>query len=165
MPLSDPDRTYIGGGAAYRGIYKFNSDTFDNISGTSKISNAELNIAIDTSRSILPNKNSSVTGIGFTLYFSYLDSSSESSSLFPTPELDSTSAQIPIDGNIISINMTNIVQRWVANSFTNRGLVLWSGSEGNQLFRAALYKNGCDEASCVEPELNIFYVTSEGIED
>ncbi|MCH8304636.1 MAG: hypothetical protein IIB94_05840 [Candidatus Marinimicrobia bacterium] len=167
LPLSDPSRTYIGGGEAYRGIYKFNSGLLDNISETSKISSAELNIAYDSLRSILPNKNSSATGIGFTLYFSYLDSSSENDSLFPTAAGDSTSASIPIDGNIISFNITNILQRWVAEKFNDRGLVIWSGNEGSQLFRVALYSDSCDDnvdASCVEPELNVYYMTSEAIE-
>lgn len=168
LPLSDPERTYIGGGKAYRGIYKFNSGLLDGISETSKISRAELNIAIDSSRSILPNKNSSVTGIGLTLYFSYLDTSSESNNLFPTPISDSTKADIPADGNILSLNMTDILQKWITGDFENKGLVIWSGSEGSQLFRVALYGDGCDVVSdptCVEPELNIYYVTSEGIEE
>ena len=168
LPLSDPERTYIGGGKAYRGIYKFNSGLLDGISETSKISRAELNIAIDSSRSILPNKNSSVTGIGLTLYFRYLDSSSENDSLFFPPKGDSTQANIPLDGNMLSINITNIVQRWVSQNIEERGLLIWSGSEGSQLFRVALYGDGCDVVSdpaCVEPELNIYYVTSEGIEE
>ena len=167
LPLSDPERTYIGGGKAYRGIYNFNSDFLDNVPRTSKISIAELNIAIDPSRSILPNVNSSVAGIGLTLYFSYLDPSSESSNLFPTPISDSTKANIPIDGNILSLDMTNIVQRWLTENTEERGLVIWSGSEGSQLFRVALYRDGCDltlDASCVEPALNVYYVTSEEIE-
>lgn len=168
LPLSDPDRTYIGGGKAYRGIYKFNSGLFDGISETSKISRAELNLAIDVSRSILPIKNSSVTGIGDTLYFSYLDSSSEGGDLFPTTQSNFSFAKIPIDGNIISLNMTNILQRWVSDNIEERGLVIWSGSEESHLFRVALYKEGCDvtaDASCVEPELNIYYTTTEGIEE
>ena len=168
LPLSDPERTYIGGGKAYRGIYKFNSGLLDGISETSKISRAELNIAIDSSRSILPNKNSSVTGIGLTLYFSYLDSSSENDSLFFPPKGDSTQANIPLDGNILSLNMTDILQKWITGDFENKGLLIWSGSEGSQLFRVALYGDGCDVVSdptCVEPELNIYYVTSEGIEE
>ncbi len=167
LPLSDPERTYIGGGKAYRGIYKFNSNFLDNISETSKISRAELNISIDNSRSILPNINSSVTGIGLTLYFSYLDSSSESSNLFPTPIADSTLANIPTDGNILSLNITSILQRWVTENSEDLGLVIWSNSEGSQLFRVALYRDGCDltlDASCVEPELSVYYVTSEEIE-
>ena len=167
LPLSDPERTYIGGGKAYRGIYKFNSDILDNVPKTSKISRAELNIAIDRSRSILPNANSSVSGEGLTLYFSYLDSSSESNSLFPTPTSDSTKVNIPTDGNILSLNMTNIIQRWLNADTEERGLVIWSGSEGSQLFRVALYRDGCDltlDASCVEPTLNVYYVTSEEIE-
>ena len=168
LPLSDPSRTYIGGGEAYRGFYKFNSELLDSIPETAKISSAEFNIAYDSLRSILPNKNSSVTGLGFTLYFSYLDSSSENDSLFPTAAGDSTSASIPIDGNIISFNITNILQRWVAEKFIERGLVIWSKNEGSQLFRVALYSDGCDDnvdASCVEPELNVYYMTSEAIEE
>ncbi|MCH8272231.1 MAG: hypothetical protein IIB41_03145, partial [Candidatus Marinimicrobia bacterium] len=144
LPLSDPERTYIGGGEAYRGIYRFNSDFLNSISVTSKISRAELNISIDDSRSILPDINSSVTGIGLNLYFSYLDLSSESSSLFPTPISDSALANIPTDGNILSIDMTNILQRWVSDNIEERGLVIWSGSEESHLFRVALYKEGCD---------------------
>jgi len=167
LPLSDPERTYIGGGKAYRGIYKFNSDFLDSISTTSKISRAELMIAIDSSRSILPNINSSVTGLGFELLFSYLDSSSVSTDLFPTPISESTVANIPTDGNILSLNMTNILQRWVAQNTEDRGLVIWSSFEGSQLFRVALYGDGCDatiDVSCVEPVLNVYYVTSEEIE-
>ena len=167
LPLSDPERTYIGGGEAYRGIYRFNSDFLNSISVTSKISRAELNISIDDSRSILPDINSSVTGIGLNLYFSYLDLSSESSSLFPTPISDSALANIPTDGNILSIDMTNILQRWVSENTEDLELVIWSGSEGSQLFRVALYRDGCDlavDASCVEPVLNVYYVIFEEIE-
>ena len=167
LPLSDPERTYIGGGEAYRGIYRFNSDFLNSISATSKISRAELNIAIDGSRSILPNINSSLTGIDLKLYFSYLDLSSESSSLFPTPITDSTVANIPTDGNILSINMTTILQRWVTENTEDLGLVIWSGFEGSQLFRVALYRDGCDltvDVSCVEPVLNVYYVIFEEIE-
>lgn len=168
LPLSDPSRTYIGGGEAYRGIYKFDSELLDSISETSIISSAELNIAIDSSLSILPNNNSAVTGLGFTLYYEYLDSSSGNSSFFPTPDKDSAFVSIPIDGNIISFNITNILQKWVAENFSDIGLVIWSGSEGSQLFRVALYSDSCDDnvdASCVEPELNVYYMTSEAIEE
>jgi len=167
MTLSDPERTYIGGGEAYRGFFNFTSELLDSILETSKISRAELNIGYDSLRSILPNKNSSATGLGFTLYFSYIDPSSESDSLFITAAGDSTPVSIPIDGNIISFNITNILQRWVAENLKERGLVIWSGSEGSQLFRVALYRCDVvtDPSGCVGPELNVYYMTSEAIED
>ena len=63
--------------------------------------------------------------------------------------------------------MTNVLQRWTSLNIKERGLVVWSKDEGNQLFRVALFRDGCNtgvDPSCVEPELNVYYVTSEEIE-
>ena len=46
--------------------------------------------------------------------------------------------------------------------------MIWSKNEGSQLFRVALYSDSCDDtvdASCVKPELNVYYMTSEAIEE
>ncbi|MCH8271885.1 MAG: hypothetical protein IIB41_01405, partial [Candidatus Marinimicrobia bacterium] len=110
---------------------------------------------------------SSVRGLGDSLYFSYLDSSSESNSLFPTPISDSTLALLPIDGNVLTFKLTNILQRWIAENIEEKGLVVWSKSEGSQLFRVALYGDDCDQIadpSCAEPVLNVYYVIFEEIE-
>ena len=160
LPESEPDKIFIGGGAAYRSMVLIDSSMIDSIPVNASITDANLTLTIDRRKSLLPVSNSAVNGIGISLLFNFVESTGGTDSLFVIDRNDSTSVALPIDGNEMTLGLTRIMQQWVAGNRENLGIALWSNSESSQLFRISFYGQNSSVSDSVKPNIDIYYVNS-----
>lgn len=158
LTVTDTDRVYIGGGAAFRGIIKFDPDLLDQIQSNFLISKAEIKLTIDYDRSILPTLNSAVSGILFDLRYSIIDSIGPTGLPLKISSGDSLSMSAPLTGATLNLNVTPFIQQWVTDGIENLGIQIWSSGEHSQIYRISLISGDSMDSDALKPEIDIFYV-------
>ena len=160
LPDSEPDKILIGGGAAYRSMVMIDSSMINSIPVNASIVDANLTLTIDRQGSLLPFSNSAVNGIGISLLFSFVKSTEGTDSLFVIDKTDFDLVAIPIDGDEMTLDLTGIIQQWVAGTRENLGIALGSNSESSQIFRISLYGQNSSVSESMKPNIDIYYVNS-----
>ena len=160
LPDSEPDKIFIGGGAAYRSMVMIDSSMIDLIPVNASIVDANLTLTIDRQSSLLPFSNSAVNGIGISLFFNFVDSTGGTEYPFVIDRSDSTSVGLPIDGDKMTLDLTRIMQQWVTGNRENLGIALWSNFESSQIFRISFYGQNSSVSDSVKPNIDIYYVNS-----
>ena len=160
LPDSEPDKILIGGGAAYRSMVMIDSSMINSIPVNASIVDANLTLTIDRQGSLLPFSNSAVNGIGISLLFSFVKSTEGTDSLFVIDKTDFDLVGIPIDGDEMTLDLTGIIQQWVAGTRENLGIALGSNSESSQIFRISLYGQNSSVSESMKPNIDIYYVNS-----
>ncbi len=160
QPDLEPDKIFIGGGAAYRSMVMIDSSIINSIPGNASIVDASLTLTIDRQSSLLPFSNSAVSGIGISLLFNFVDSIGGSELPFIIDKTDSTSVALPIDGDKMNLSLTRIIQQWVAGNRENLGIALWSRAETSQIFRISFYGQNSSVVDSAKPNIDIYYVNS-----
>ena len=160
LPESNPDKIFIGGGAAYRSMVLIDSSMIDSIPANASITDANLTLTIDRESSLLPFSNSAVNGIGIRLLFNFVDSMRETDPQFVIDRSDSTSVALPTDGDKMTLDLTRIIQQWVAGNRENLGIALWSNFESSQIFRISFYGQNSSKGDSLKPNIDIYYVNS-----
>ena len=158
LTVTDTDRVYIGGGAAFRGIIRFDPVLLDQIQSNFLISRAEIKLKIDYDKSILPTLNSAVSGILFNLRYSIIDSIGPKGLPVKISSGDSLSMSAPLTGATLTLNVTKFIQDWVTDGIENIGIQIWSGGEHSQIFRISLISGDSMDGDALKPEIDIFYV-------
>ena len=160
LPDSEPDKILIGGGAAYRSMVLIDSSMINSIPVNAAIADANLTLTIDRQSSLLPFSNSAVNGIGIRLLFNFVESTGGTDSPFVIDKTDSTSVALPTDGDEMILDLTGILQQWVAGNRENLGIALWSRNETSQLFRISFYGQNSSVSDSAKPNIDIYYVNS-----
>ena len=160
LPDSEPDKIFIGGGAAYRSIVLIDSNMIDSIPVNASIADANLTLTIDRDGSLLPFSNSAVNGIGMNLLFSFIESIGGTELPFIIDRNDSTFVSLPIDGDEMTLDLTSMIQQWVTGDKENFGIALWSNFESSQLFRISFYGQNSNVSDSMKPNIDIYYVNS-----
>lgn len=160
LPDSEPDKIFIGGGAAYRSMVMIDSSIIDSIPGNASIVDASLTLTIDRQNSLLPFSNSAGKGIGMSLLFNFVESTGGTDSLSVIDKTDFIPVALPTDGDIMTLDLTGIIQRWVAGNGENFDIALWSNSESSQLFRISFYGQNSSVSDSAKPNIDIYYVNS-----
>lgn len=165
LPDSEPDKILIGGGAAYRSMVMIDSSMINSIPVNASIVEANLTLTIDRQSSLLPFSNSAVNGIGISLLFSFVDSTGGTDSLFVIDKTNFDLVALPIDGDEMTLDLTSIIQQWVAGTRENLGIALGSNSESSQIFRISLYGQNSSVSESMKPNIDIYYVNSPEVSD
>jgi len=158
LTVTDTDRVYIGGGAAFRGIIRFDPILLDQIQSNFLISKAEIKLTIDYDKSILPTLNSAVSGILFNLRYSIIDSIGPKGLPVKISSGDSLSMSAPLTGATLTLNVRSFLQQWVTDGIENLGIQIWSSGEHSQIFRISLISGDSMDSDALKPEIDIFYV-------
>jgi len=157
LAVTDPERIYVGGAAAFRGFIRIEPDLLETIPTNALISRADITLSIDYDKSILPNGNSAETGILFVLRYGFVDSLSSTGVPVKINRADSLTVP-PIDGNSITLNFTPFVQQWIAGNIDNFGIAFWSSGEHSQLYRISFISGDSMDDDALKPKINIYYI-------
>ncbi len=160
LPDSEPDKIFIGGGAAYRSMVMIDSSMIDSIPVNASITHANLTLTIDRQSSLLPFSNSAGNGIGISLIFNFVDSTGGTEYPFLIDRNDTSFVSLPIDGDVMTLDLTRIIQQWVSGNRENLGIALWSNFESSQIFRISFYGQNSSVSDSVKPNIDIYYVNS-----
>ena len=160
LPDSEPDKIFIGGGAAYRSMVMIDSSMIDSIPVNVSIVDANLTLTIDRQNSLLPESNSAVKGIGISLLYNFVEATGGTDSLLVIDETDFNPVALPIDGDKMALDLTRLMQQWVTGDRESFGIALWSNSESSQIFRIAFYGQNSSVSDSLKPNIDIYYVNS-----
>jgi len=158
LTVTDTDRIYVGGAVAHRAFIRFSPDLIDLIPADAFISKAEFALSIDYDKSILPVLNSAVSGILFDLRLGFVDSLSASGIPVTIDRSDSLNIIVPLTGNKLTLNITQVIQQWVAGKFENLGIAIWSSGEHSQIYRISFVSGDSMDDDALKPNIDIYYI-------
>ncbi len=136
-------RLFVNNGTALRSLIYF---SIDSLPEDATINRALLTLHADTLLSFPDNESFDLITYPVT------------NNTWPIPAVpfDSTTmGWSTLEGDSISINVTNIVQKWTSGKNENYGFILMGKNEKRDIFGRAFYSTSCD--SLYQPTLEIFY--------
>ena len=158
LTVTDAERIYVGGGAAFRGIIRFDPNLLDQIQDNVLISKAEIKLTIDYDKSILPFLNSAESGILFDLRYSFIDSINSAGSPVKVNSRDSLDISPPLFGTTLTLDLSPFIQLWVTGGVENLGIAIWSSGEHSQIFRISFISGNSMDSDALKPDIDIFYI-------
>lgn len=152
-----PDRIYVGGGVAFRGLMKFDISELSLPEG-SVINYANLLMNVDKIESILPLENSiKYKRMEFTV--SLVDSIGSNN--IPSKISDLFTIKGTLAENRLEIDIKGLLQK-ILEDRNNLGFEIRMEYENSFIYRAVFYSSGDSVMDKLKPSLEIYYTLPPG---